>query len=88
MVHDFVEEREGLSMLRDKRLVAATVDVSGISLSKQEVSETTASEIVRSGLGDCLCLGHVADGDTSIPLQHTLPKSRRSFMLAPMEPLL
>lgn len=47
MVYNFVEEREGLSMLRDKRLVAATVDVSGISISKEEVRHFFLKQFAR-----------------------------------------
>ena len=37
MVYSFVEEREGLEMLKDERVLAATVDVSGRFESKAEV---------------------------------------------------
>lgn len=37
MVYDFVEERQGLDLLRDKRVIAATADIAGIAISKSEV---------------------------------------------------
>lgn len=37
MVYDFVEEREGLELLEDKRIIAGTADVSGVAVSKAEV---------------------------------------------------
>lgn len=38
MVHGFVEDRSGLALLKDKRIVIATADVSGLSMSREEVS--------------------------------------------------
>ncbi|CAN0222675.1 unnamed protein product, partial [Ectocarpus sp. 13 AM-2016] len=38
MVYDLVEDRGGLEMLEDERVVAATADISGISMSKAEVN--------------------------------------------------
>lgn len=38
MVYDLVEDRGGLEMLQDERVVAATADISGISMSKAEVN--------------------------------------------------
>ena len=40
MVYDFVEERQGLNLLRDKRVIAATADIAGIAISKSEVRQT------------------------------------------------
>lgn len=40
MVYDFVEERQGLDLLRDKRVMAATTDIAGIAMSKSEVRQT------------------------------------------------
>lgn len=37
MVYSFVEERNGLALLKDKRVLMATADVSGISMNKTEV---------------------------------------------------
>ncbi|CAM9487691.1 unnamed protein product [Sphacelaria rigidula] len=45
MVYSFVEERGGLALLKDKRVVAATADVSGISMNKAEVREKVASKV-------------------------------------------
>lgn len=41
MVYDLVEDRRGLEMLQDERVVAATADISGISMSKAEVNDET-----------------------------------------------
>lgn len=40
MVYDFVEEKQGLDLLRDKRVIAATADIAGIAMSKSEVRQT------------------------------------------------
>lgn len=40
MVYDFVEEKQGLDLLRDKRVIAATADIAGIAMSKSEVGQT------------------------------------------------
>lgn len=37
MVYDLVEDRGGLEMLNDERLVVATADISGVSMTKAEV---------------------------------------------------
>lgn len=47
MVYSFVEERGGLALLKDKRVVAATADVSGISMNKAEVWIASAVTLVR-----------------------------------------
>lgn len=43
MVYDFVEERQGLDMLRDKRVIAATADIGGVAVSKAEVWHASPS---------------------------------------------
>ncbi|CBJ48735.1 conserved unknown protein [Ectocarpus siliculosus] len=51
MVYDLVEDRGGLEMLQDERVVAATADISGISMSKAEVSfQVAAKNKARAGL--------------------------------------
>lgn len=40
MVYDFLEERQGLDLLRDKRVIAATADIAGIAVTKSEVEQT------------------------------------------------
>lgn len=46
MVYSFVEERGGLALLRDKRVVVATADVSGFSMNKAEVWIASAVKLV------------------------------------------
>ncbi|CAM9687403.1 unnamed protein product [Ascophyllum nodosum] len=47
----FVEEREGLEMLKDERVLAATVDVSGRFESKAEVQQQMSAKVeARAGL--------------------------------------
>ncbi|CAB1120350.1 unnamed protein product [Ectocarpus sp. CCAP 1310/34] len=51
MVYDLVEDRGGLEMLQDERVVVATADISGISMSKAEVSfQVAAKNKARAGL--------------------------------------
>lgn len=40
MVYDFVNNRDGLVMLKDRRVLAATADVSGLAMTKAEVCVT------------------------------------------------
>lgn len=51
MVYDFVEEKQGLDLLRDKRVIAATADIAGIAMSKSEVQRQVAAKSeARAGL--------------------------------------
>ncbi|CAM9195762.1 unnamed protein product [Scytosiphon promiscuus] len=51
MVHDLVEDRGALELLKDDRIVAATADISGVSMSKAEVDQQVAvKREARAGL--------------------------------------
>lgn len=45
MVYSFVAERNGLMLLKDKRVLLATADVSGISMNETEVWTGSACRV-------------------------------------------